>query len=260
MRARDVKRPTTDAAHHCGPAYCCARVGVSRPGSTGARHGGFTLIEVVMAVLLLAVLIGGAYGGLRASANAMRAGEAAIDRIDRLRTAQEFLRRQFSNMMPLGFAHNDKEGGNIVFEGDAQFMRFVAPMPGYLSRGGPYVQTLELVRGKDGLQLQFTDTMLNGYDAPNAKPADVEPVVLLDRIAAGRFSYRTLDDQGDLAPWSSDWEHPENTPLMLRVELTMQRGVQIPWPTLDVAVMLNGVARPNFRPGPAIIRAGAGRH
>jgi len=128
---------------------------------------GFTLLEVLMAVLLLAVLIGGAYGGLRASANAMRAGEAAIDRTDRLRTAQEFLRRQISNILPLGYGHNDQQGLNIVFEGAAQTMRFVAPMPGYLSRGGPYVQTLELVNGKNGLQLQFTDTILNGYDSPD---------------------------------------------------------------------------------------------
>lgn len=219
------------------------------------RAQGFTLLEVLMAVLLLAVLIGGAYGGLRASANAMRAGEAAIDRTDRLRTAQEFLRRQFSQITPLAYAHDDKEGLNIVFEGDGQFMRFVAPMPGYLSRGGPYVQTLELARGKDGLQLQFTDTMLNGYDAE--KTGDGEPIVLLDHIAAGRFFYRGLDDQGQLAAWSSDWASTEITPLMVRVELSMQPGVQIPWPTLDAPLMLNsGALRQTLRSGPGILPVG----
>ena len=220
-----------------------------------ARAQGFTLLEVLMAVMLLAVLLGAAYGGLRASANAMRAGEAAIDRTDRLRTAQEFLRRQFSQITPLGYAHDDKEGLNVVFEGDGQFMRFVAPMPGYLSRGGPYVQTLELARGKDGLQLQFTDTMLNGYDAE--KTSDGEPIVLLDRIAAGRFFYRGLDDQGQLGNWSSDWASTEITPLMLRVELTMQPGVQIPWPTLDVPLMLNsGALRQTLRAGPGVLHVG----
>ena len=221
------------------------------------RAQGFTLLEVLMAVILLAVLLGGAYGGLRASANAMRAGEAAIDRTDRLRTAPEFLRRQFSQIAPLAYGHDDKEGLNIVFEGDAQFMRFVAPMPGYLSRGGPYVQTLELVRGKDGLQLQFTDTMLNGYDAEKTGGAEVEPVVLFDHIAAGRFSYRGLDDQGQLADWSSDWASTEITPLMLRVELSMQPGIQIPWPTLDVPLVLNsGAMRQSLRAGPGILPIG----
>jgi general secretion pathway protein J len=222
---------------------------------------GFTLLEVLMAVLLLAVLLGGAYGGLRASANAMRAGEAAIDRTDRLRTAQEFLRRQISEITPLAYAHDDKEALNIVFEGEGQFMRFVAPMPGYLGHGGPYVQTLELVRGKDGLQLQFTDAMLNGYDAEKTAKSDVEPIVLFDHIAAGRFSYRTVDDQGELADWNSEWISTEITPLMVRIELSMQPGVQIPWPTLDVPLMLNGGAlRQSLRNGPGIMRVGRGRH
>jgi len=226
------------------------------------RNGGFTLLEVLMAVMLLAVLLGAAYGGLRASANAMRAGEAAIDRTDRLRTAQEFLRRQLSDIVPLAYAHDDKEGLNVVFEGDAQFMRFVAPMPGYLSHGGPYVQTLELARGKDGLQLLFTDTMLNGYDAEKiGAKDDVVPVVLLDRIASGHILYRGLDEQGQLADWSSEWASTEITPLMVRIELTMQPGVQIPWPTLDVPLMLNGGAlRQSLRTGPGIIHIGRGRH
>jgi len=212
-------------------------------------------------VMLLAVLLGGAYGALRASANAMRAGEAAIDRTDRLRTAQEFLRRQFNQITPLAYAHDDKEGLNVVFEGDGQFMRFVAPMPGYLSRGGPYVQTLELVRGKDGLQLLFTDAMLNGYDADQPSKDAVEPVVLLDHIASGRFSYRGLDDQGQLADWTNGWTSTEITPLMLRLELTMQPGVQIPWPTLDVPVMLNsGALRQTLRNGPGIMRVGRRPH
>jgi general secretion pathway protein J len=216
---------------------------------------------MLMAVLLLAVLLGGAYGGLRASANAMRAGEAAIDRTDRLRTAQEFLRRQINQIVPLGYARDDKEGLNIVFEGDAQFMRFVAPMPGYLSHGGPYVQTLELARGKDGLQLLFTDAMLNGYDAEKSGKDESEPVVLLDHIASGRFFYRSLDDQGQLADWSSDWASTEITPLIVRIELAMQPGVQISWPTLDVPLMLNGGAgKQLLRDGPAVMRVGARRH
>jgi len=131
MNTRDVGRETLDEKRKAfEPSRPSFAAPVPRLPAIASRNSGFTLLEVLMAVLLLAVLIGGAYGGLRASANAMRAGEAAIDRTDRLRTAQEFLRRQIGHIMPLGYAHNDAEGGNIVFEGEAQFMRFVAPMPG----------------------------------------------------------------------------------------------------------------------------------
>jgi general secretion pathway protein J len=212
---------------------------------------GFTLLEVLLATLLLAVLIAGAYGGLRASAHAMRAGEATIDRTDRLRTAQQFVRRQLSHILPLTYTRDDNTGVSYVFEGTARSMRFVAPMPGYLSRGGPYVQTLELAAGKQGLQLQFTDRMLNGYEDPSPDTAD--PVVLLDHIASGHFAYRSLDDQGNLEDWSTDWREPEITPLMIRIELTMQPDAQLAWPTLDVAPVLDAGARragiPRLMPG-----------
>lgn len=215
---------------------------------------GFTLLEVLLAIILLGLLIAGAYGGIHASAIAMRAGEAAIDRTDRLRTAQEFLRRQLSHIMPLQFARDDSTGAIHVFDGNARTLRFVAPMPGYLSRGGPYVQTLELAPGKGGLQLQFRDVMLNGYDAAKSANDSANTVVLLDRIADGRFEYRALDADGNLTDWSSDWQDPEITPLMIRIELTMQPGVQMPWPTLDVPLLLNaGAIRPR---GPMLIRAG----
>ena len=225
--------------------------------STRAR--GFSLLEVLLVIVLLALLLGGAYGGIRAATNAMRAGEAAIDRTDRLRTAQEFLRHQLSRMLPLVWASNEANGTSYVFEGDDHSMRFVAPMPGYLSRGGPYVQTLELTRGSDGLQLQFTDAMLNGFDVQKAKSSDVDnpPVVLLDKIRSGRFEYRTLDDQGNLTDWSSTWPDAGVTPLMVRIDLTMQPGVQVPWPMLDVPMMLNaGAVRPGLR-APVIRANGA---
>ena len=119
---------------------------------------GFSLLEVMLAVLLLALLLAGTYNGITASVRSMHSGEAAIERIDKLRTVQEFLRHQISRTLPFPYARS-KDGLKVeVFRGDGKFMRFVAPMPGYLSRGGAYVQTLELAPGKDGMQLVFTST------------------------------------------------------------------------------------------------------
>jgi general secretion pathway protein J len=93
--------------------------------------------------------------------------------------------------------------------------------------------------------------MLNGYEDPSPDTAD--PVVLLDHIASGHFAYRSLDDQGNLEDWSTDWREPEITPLMIRIELTMQPDAQLAWPTLDVAPVLDAGARragiPRLMPG-----------
>ncbi len=212
----------------------------SRPHRPSA---GFTLLEVLLVVVLLGVLMAGAYSGIHAAAKAMHAGSMAIDRTDRLRTAQQFLRRQIEHILPLEYERNDNNGNVTVFSGNDHFMRFVALMPGYLSRGGPYVQTLELVPGKHGLQLQFTDAMLNGYDPRDPNYSDTPPVVLLDHIREGRFEYRSLDDQGELANWSSSWPDPSITPLIVRIQLQMDSKSQAPWPSLEVPLMLNSGAR-----------------
>jgi general secretion pathway protein J len=195
---------------------------------------------MLMSLVLLALLLAGAYGGIRTSVRAMHSGEHVIERVDRMRTVQEFLRHQLSRILPLPYEQT--LNSNYVFEGARDFMRFVAPMPGYLSHGGPYVQTLALTRGPDGLQLVFSGAMLNGFDPKEEKAAERDPVVLLDHIRDGAFSYRMLDEQGQLTQWSSSWDDPGVTPLMIQIELVMQNGEQIGWPTLSVPLMLDSGA------------------
>src|SRR5579883_295749 len=132
-----------------------------------SRQRGFTLLELLLVVILLAILLAGAYGGISASVRGMHSGEAAIERVDKVRTVQEFLRHQISRILPFPYA---QEGTQFeVFQGDGKFMRFVAPMPGYLSRGGAYVQTLALTSGNEGMQLVFTSTLLNGFSKDKNK-------------------------------------------------------------------------------------------
>ncbi len=215
---------------------------MKRAGNAGGRGfaDGFTLLEMLMSVVLLALLLAGAYGGIQTSVRAMHSGEQIIERVDGMRTAQEFVRHQLSRILPLPY--EQATTGNYVFEGDRALMRFVAPMPGYLSHGGPYVQTLALTRGDDGLRLVFSGAMLNGFDAKEEKAAEHDPVVLLDHIRDGAFSYRKLDDQGQLTAWSSSWDDPGVTPLLIQIELVMQNGEQIGWPTLSVPLMLDSGA------------------
>ena len=205
--------------------------------------GGFTLIEVMLAITLLALLLAGTFGAIRTTVRGMHSGEAAIDRTSRVRVAQEFMRRQISRILPLAYGE-DTTGARIVFEGDATSMRFVAAMPGYLSKGGPYVQTLELVGGgSGGRQLQFGNEMLNGFDLEEGRPPENEPVVLLDQIRSGKFEYRTLDEDGELTDWSDQWDDPATTPVMVRIHLEMREEAQVTFPDLDVPLLIDVSAR-----------------
>ena len=222
----------------------------ARHRSLPVSDAGFTLLEVMLAILLLALLLAGTYGAIRTAVHSMHSGEMAIDRTNRLRVAQEFVRRQVSRIMPLAFSQDHNTNTNFVFEGRRDFMRFVAPMPGYLSKGGPYVQTLSFAGNRrGGRQLLFTDEMLNGFDV-DEKKSDVEPSILLDQIADGRFEYRTLDDQGELTDWSDKWEDPSITPVMVRVVVRMRPEARIEFPEMEIPLLLDvGAVRPTNRPG-----------
>lgn len=206
---------------------------------SAARTRGFTLIEVMLATMLLGLLLAGTYGAIRTTVKAMQSGESAVDTINRIRVAQEFIRRQISRGMPLGFDRDDSTGVNFVFEGKRDFMRFVAPMPGYLSKGGPYVQTLELANVRGGKELVFTHAMLNGFDLRQLREADLEPVMLVDRIRGGRFEYRGFDEEGNLGDWQDDWEDPSLTPVMVRIRLEMADDSQAVFPDMEIPLVLD---------------------
>ena len=206
------------------------------------RVVGFTLLEVMLALLLLALLLAGTVGAVRTAVHAMHSGELAIDRMSRLRVAQEFIRHQVSRILPLAFGRDDSTGANFVFDGKADLMRFVAPMPGYLSKGGPYVQTLRLVGNRHGgRQLVFTAQMLNGYDE-SVQGGDIEPAVLLDEIADGRFEFRRIDENGELTDWSDQWDDPAVTPVMVRLTMRMKDAARVEFPEMDIPLLLDAGA------------------
>jgi len=206
---------------------------------------GFTLVEVTLAILLFALLLAGSYGAIRTATRSIQSGEAAIDRMNRLRVAQEFLRHQISRTLPLPFGRDEHTNSNFVFEGSRDAIRFVAPMPGYLSKGGPYVQTIAFQRDRSrGRALLFTHAMLNGFDLEQMKSErDVEPSLLLDQIADGHFEFRSLDENGELTDWTDDWEEPGMTPLMVRIVVRMEPAAGVVFPTMDIPLMLDASAR-----------------
>lgn len=207
-------------------------------------HAGFTLIEVMLAILLLAVLLAAAFGGIRSAVKGMAVGEDLIDRTNRLRVAQEFVRHQISRTLPLPFGQESGTSSNYLFQGEGDFMRFVAPMPGYLSNGGSYVQTLELANTRNGKQLLFGHAMLNGFDLKRLDKDKAEPVILMDQVESGRFQYRKLDDKGELEDWSDDWDDPGMIPVMVRIQLKMRPEALVGWPDMEIPVVLDaGAAR-----------------
>ncbi len=212
------------------------------------RTRGFTLVELLLAILLLGMLMAGAYAGISTAGKAVVSGEAMIDRTNRVRVAQEFIRRQMRNALSLNFAIDSTDGESRLFEGESDIVRFVSTMPGYLSNGGAYVQTLWLKSGRGGRQLVFGFQMLNGYDADDGDDSERDPVVLIEGIQDGGFEYRGLDESGKMSDWKDEWDNPAVLPAAVRLRLRMSDESRYVWPDIEVAILSNASNASGYDP------------
>lgn len=210
-------------------------------------EAGFTLLEVLAALVLLALLLVGVYSGIRTAIHSVRSGSAAIERIDQIRSAQQFLRRELAQAMAQPIGRTDR-GESLYFEGKAREMRYVAPLPGYLGKLGPQLQQLRLVAdGDDSWRLELSLAVL----PPDGQPPRPlgKPQVLLDHIHDGSFSYRGIDGQGATVPWSASWPDGRLLPQLVRIKLQVRGNYG--WPVLEVPLRVNPAnseVSPGLRP------------
>ncbi len=201
------------------------------------RSRGFSLLEVLLATALLAAGLALAFAALANAGRATEAAEAQAREAERLRAVQGFLRRQVEGALPIVFEGGEVAGEGVAFDARPDRLRFVAPMPGYLSRGGPYLLEFRLVPGRGGRRLEFQHWLM-GPEGP--LEATREPEVLLEGIAEAAFSVRSIDEQGGPGPWLERWERPNEVPRLVRLELRFA-DPRRRWPTL-VAVARLGMA------------------
>ena len=211
------------------------------------RARGFTLIEMLLAVSLVALIMIMAYSGLEASIKMADSGEAFIDRSSRARITHEFLRKQLGRLLPLSFQQDG--GKNITFEGESERVRFVGPMPGYLGRGGAYVQELYVERSGRSNTLNFRFAMLNQYEEGDIEQE--EPVALITGLGSVKFSFKTVDNTGKVSDWASEFGKISNNqqlPLAIRVNWQPDKDNPMQLPLLEVPMLVDAnVLRPTAR-------------
>lgn len=201
------------------------------------RAAGFTLIEVLLATVLLAAGLALAFATLRAATATAQRGEQIAQRNEHMRAVELFLRRRLEGARAAQFGMDPNTGTPRRFEGDAEHMRFVADLPDYLGRGGPYLHEFTIVDTAEGRRLEVALTLVLAGEAI-AEPTPRPPEVLAARLQEGRFRYRAMQADNTLGPWQDSWTTGDRLPV--QVEVTLRDADGRAWPPVVVALPLAG--------------------
>lgn len=190
------------------------------------RARGFTLIEVVVALTLLAVILAGLIGALATFArSASRIDERTLASDD-VRLVYAFLRQSLGEASPRPRQRPEDSVSVSWLQGDEAQLEWLGLMPARHGVGGLYHLRLGLGAGGD-LFLYYLPYA--GDDPPpdwNVAGAHL----LLRGVTGFALAYRALDEPD----WRPAWRDAEVLPARVRIALTRPGEV---WPELVVPVL-----------------------
>jgi general secretion pathway protein J len=143
---------------------------------TKVRPNGFTLIELVIALALVALITVLLFSGLRLGSRAWDGVDTVAERNAELRSARGFLDRTLSQARDLVLRYDAQD--HQVFAGDATSLEFVAPLSEHVGIPGLYVLRLGLEGGSKDARLVLTrwllhpDVLSGNAEAPEWQPLE----------------------------------------------------------------------------------------
>ncbi|MEM1410498.1 MAG: prepilin-type N-terminal cleavage/methylation domain-containing protein [Pseudomonadota bacterium] len=169
---------------------------------------GFTLVEMLVALVVLGLAMVAVNEGLRFSAKALGRvsgeAEAAASRTVGLST----IRRLIGDAYPLVLAGETDGEVDIVFEGSDDNLVFPAFLPGYVSQGGLYLIKVRIKNKGSG---SVVELFRAPFDRVGSRPnlAGDEPSLLITSDQRLKFSYQSATDDSPSGAWTDERAYPD---------------------------------------------------
>jgi general secretion pathway protein J len=198
-----------------------------------SRLRGFTLIEVLVATALLALVTLGLLTAMRSFAQSEARIDERIRFDDDLRASERFLRSVMATASPRPRATQAGAPRQVDFAGGSDSMRWIGVMPARHGAGGLYRFHLYMRPPAAGepaaLMLEFAP-YVPGFEAP-LDPAAVQSRAMAS--AVGGVALRYQDDLESGEQWLAEWPHADRLPRRIGLTVASER---LPWPEMIVAV------------------------
>jgi prepilin-type N-terminal cleavage/methylation domain-containing protein len=234
---------------------------------------GMTLMEVLIAVTLVALLSVGMLYSLRAGLGSVETIDRRVEADRRASGAQRILEQEFAHLMPVvapcrAGAEGLPSAASAFFDGEPQVMRFVSAysLQG-AARGQAKILELFVIPGSDRnsvrlvvnelpyfnplsagvLCFQRIDEASGGRSFLAFAPPQAMPnsFVLADRLAGVSFAYRELLNIEPWERWTDRWMNTDAFPDAVRVDMAPLAGDSARIPPLPLFVRIPVTRRAN---------------
>lgn len=200
------------------------------------RAAGFTLIELVLALTLLATMMLLLYTGLSFALRSWDAGDAVGRAAADRRMGEAFLRRELGELFPMRFKDSTKL--RFAFEGTRDQLRFVSARPAGIQLGGlslvGFTAEGDARRGERHLVMRraMPDDNADGFGPLDAS----ETTIVVAGVDSVRFEYFGAENDFTDPKWMDEWTYPARIPQLVRVHIRRADGE--PLPEMLVRVMM----------------------
>jgi general secretion pathway protein J len=189
---------------------------------------GFTLVEMMVAVTLVALMALALWGVLRISITSWKRGTDFIDANQRYRATLDLVQKQMASIYPLVPPLDLQMGTGVtpIFSGSASSMQFISLCAlRFRDNPGLSLVSYEAVAGSDGdFSLVARETRYLGGDPSlqaDYEQAEVPAMTIFDRLDSLEFEYY---DPGtpDLPPqWVKEWSAKDLGRLPTWISMTL---------------------------------------
>lgn len=192
-------------------------------------NSGFTLVEVVLAMVLLSTMLLLLYSGISFALRSWDAGDRNGRRVADRRIGENFLRRELTEIFPMRW--KDPMQVKVAFSGEAERLRFVSTRPVGISLGGLALVNVEVEgdarRGERHLVMRRAMPDDAAKDFGPLQQAE-KPTIVIPDVESVVFSYFGSENDFSLPKWMDTWPYPGRVPQMVRVRLKTGEGTMLP--------------------------------
>lgn len=200
---------------------------------------GFTLVELLVGLTLVALISVALMGGLRFGIRAWETGSDRLDQFSRIEVVQNLLRRELAQAT-LPRIPVDQAVIPPAFRGNPGELQFLAPLPVHFAEGGLRIFRLEARPRGLRYDLVLSWRMYRPEILLSEAYEAEEETVLLEELSGIELSYFGALAKDQPPEWLSDWPAELGRPQLVRLRVNLPEDDRRRWP--DLIIRLPGAA------------------